>query len=85
MNPKVDDKFKELMNCNDDKNCEVKSNIGKLHKYLGMNFYFTEKVKVKINMDDYVERMINDFQAKISNIDIALNPSKNNIFEKGNI
>ena len=56
-----------------------------MHKYLGMNFDFTEKVKVKINMDDYVERMINDFQAKISNIDIALNPSKNNIFEKGNI
>ena len=85
MNPKVDDKFKELMNCNYGNNGEVKSNWGKVHKYLGMNFDFTEKVKVKINMDDYVERMINDFQAKISNIDIALNPSKNNIFEKGNI
>ena len=43
MNPKVDDKFKELMNCNYGNNGKVKSNIGKVHKYLGMNFDFTEK------------------------------------------
>ena len=47
------------MNRNYGNNCEVKENIGKLHEYLGMNFDFTEKVNVEINMDDYVERMIN--------------------------
>ena len=36
-------------------------------------------------MDDYVERMINEFSIKISKINTALTPDGNNIFEKGNI
>ena len=49
-----------------------------------MAFDFTEKRKVKINMDDYVEIMINEFPMKISNSDTDLTTHRNNIFEKGN-
>ena len=84
VSPKVNDKFKDLMNRNYENNGKVKSNRGKVHKYLGMNFDFTEKEKSRTNMNYYVERMINDLPTKISNSDMALNPYGKNIFEKGN-
>ena len=52
--PKVNDNFKEWINRNYSKHGELKANWGKVHKYHEMNFEFTGKVKVKINMDDYV-------------------------------
>ena len=36
-------------------------------------------------MDDYVERIINEFLMRISNSNAALTPSGNNLYEKGNI
>ena len=50
-----------------------------MQEYLGMNFDFTEKSKAKINIDNYVERMINYFPKKISNSDTALTLPRNNI------
>ena len=50
-----------------------------------MNFDFTDKYKVKIKMDNYAERVINEFLMKISNSDTALSPARNYIFGKGNI
>ena len=84
VNPKVNYKFNEWMNLNYDKHGEVKANREKVHEYLGMTFYFTEKVKLKINRDDYVERMINYLPTKLSKSDTDLTPAGNNIFEKGN-
>ena len=84
VNPKVTNKIKEWMNCNYARYGEVKSNIGKVHEYLGMNLYFIGKEKARRNMDDYVERMINDFPMKISKSCMALSTAENNIFEKGN-
>ena len=49
VNPKVNNSFKEYINCNYGKHGEVNSNRGKLHYYLGMTFDFTEKRKVKVN------------------------------------
>ena len=49
-----------------------------------MNFDFTEKVKVKINIYDYVENMINEFTTKLSRSDTALTTAGNNIFENVN-
>ena len=62
----------------------MEANRGKVHEYLGMTFNFTEKLKVKNNMDDYVERISIDFPMKISKRDTAFTPAGNNIFEKGN-
>ena len=84
VNPKVNDNFKEQMNHNNGKHVEVKANRGKVHKYLGITFYFTEKGQVKIKIVDYVERMINELTMKISNCNTALTPAGNNIFEKDN-
>ena len=84
VNHKINDKFKEWMNLNYGNNGEVKVNRGKIHEYLGMTFYFTEKAVVNINMDDYVERIINELQIKISNSNTYLTPGGNNRFEKGN-
>ena len=81
VNPKVDDRSKEWMNHNYGNHGEVKANRGKLHKYLGLEFYFTEKGKVKINMENYVERMIHEFPMKTSRSDTDLTPDRNNIFE----
>ena len=46
-----------------------------------MTFDFTEKGKVKIKMDRYVEMIINEFTMKISRSDTALTPAGDNIFE----
>ena len=68
------------MSHNYGKRVEVKSNRLKLHEYLRMTFDFTEKEKVKMKMDNYVERMINEFRMKISRIDTALTAAGNNLF-----
>ena len=70
------------MNHNYGNNGDVNANRGKVHDYLGMAFDFTEKEKVEINMEGYVERMINYSPIKISKSDIYLTPAGNNIFEK---
>ena len=51
---KVNDKFKKCMNRNYGRHVEVNSNRGKVHKYLGITFDFTEKSQVNIKMGDYV-------------------------------
>ena len=71
MRTKVNDKFKYWMNRNYDKHGAVKKNIGKLNEYLGMNLDFTEKGKVKIKIDNYVERIINELPTNISKSDTA--------------
>ena len=85
MKPKVDDKFSKWMNRNYGKHDKVKANRGKVNEYLVMTFNFTEKLKVKINMDDYVEWMINELPIELGKSDMALTPAGNNIFEKGNM
>ena len=45
-----------------------------------MSFDLKEKGNVKIKIDNYVERMINELQTKISNIYTALATAGNNIF-----
>ena len=54
VNTEVNDKSKEHMNRNYDKHGELKANRVKLNEYLGVNFDFTKKSKVKINMGDCV-------------------------------
>ena len=47
VNLEVNNNFKEWINPNYGKHGEVNANIGKLYEYLGMTFYFTEKIKGK--------------------------------------
>ena len=59
------------MNRNYDKHGAVKNNIVKLNEYLGLKLDFTEKGKVKIKIDNYVERIINELPTNISKSDTA--------------
>ena len=72
------------MNRNYGKRGEVKSNRLEVLKYLGINFDLSDKEKVEIKMDAYVERIINNSPIKINKSDMALTSTGNNIFGKVN-
>ena len=40
--------------------------------------------KVKVRMDDYVEKMIQTFPQKLNSIDMAITPAGNDLYENGN-
>ena len=62
----------------------MKANRGKVHKYLGMKFNFTEKGRVIISMENCVEKIIEKLPTKKGMSDTALTPDGNNLFKKGN-
>jgi hypothetical protein len=62
----------------------VKASRGKVHDYLAMKLDYNEKGKVKIDMTDYVEGMIEDFPIKLTEKDIAATPANDNLFKKDN-
>ncbi|CAJ1966079.1 unnamed protein product [Cylindrotheca closterium] len=56
---------------------------GKNHTYLGMTLDFLKKGKMKICMDDYVDRMLSEFPVKFKDNEIQETPAGNNLLEKG--
>eukprot|EP00980_Cylindrotheca_fusiformis_P012383 scaffold3040_cov72-Cylindrotheca_fusiformis.AAC.1 len=80
---KVNDKFLKWMNKSYGKHGKVKATRGKTHDYLGMTYDFTEPGKVKIRMDDYIEKMLKEFPVQLKSTDIHSTPAGNNLFEKG--
>eukprot|EP00980_Cylindrotheca_fusiformis_P025029 scaffold12944_cov64-Cylindrotheca_fusiformis.AAC.1 len=80
---KVNDKFLKWMNKSYGKHGKVKATRGKIHDYLGMTYDFTEPGKVKIRMDDYIEKMLKEFPVQLKSTDIHSTPAGNNLFEKG--
>eukprot|EP00980_Cylindrotheca_fusiformis_P015510 scaffold4410_cov78-Cylindrotheca_fusiformis.AAC.1 len=81
--PKVNDKFLKWMNKSYGKHGKVKATRGKIHDYLSMTYDFTEPGKVKIRMDDYIEKMLKEFPVQLKSTDIHSTPAGNNLFEKG--
>ena len=81
VDPKFNDNFKEWMIHNDGKHGKVNPNKIKVHKYLIMTFDFLEEAKMKMSMDDYVERIINELPMKISKSNTDLTQS-GNMFSK---
>ena len=59
---------------------EVKATRGKVHDYLGMTFDFSEPGKVKIDMCDYINSMVDDFPENMTPADIAATPAANDLF-----
>ena len=57
---------------------------GKVHEYLVMTLDFNVKGKVKVRMDDYVEKMIHTFPQKFNNTYMAITIAGNNIFKNDN-
>lgn len=58
---KVNDGYEKWLNKMYSNHGEVNTTRGNFHDYLGMTFDFSEKGKVKIDMIDYMEAMVNDF------------------------
>jgi hypothetical protein len=81
---KVNDEFLKWLNKMYGKVGEVKATRGKVHDYLGMNFDFSEKGKVKIDMINYMKAMVNDFSIKFGEKDTAPTPATDDLFAEGN-
>ena len=64
---------------------EVKSTGGKIHNHLRMMLNYSDKVKFKIDMIDYVKQMINDFPIKLDKNDTETTTTNDTWFKKDNI
>ena len=59
---------------------QVKSTRGKVHEYLGMTLDFTNPGEVKIDMRDYVKKMVRDFPEELDHGDVV-NPATSKLFQ----
>jgi hypothetical protein len=84
VDPKVNDEFYKWLNDMYGTYGEVKSVRGDKHDYLGMTFDFSEKGKVKIDMADYIEGMIDEFPMELNENDTAPTPAADDLFNEGN-
>ncbi|CAJ1960266.1 unnamed protein product [Cylindrotheca closterium] len=62
---------------------EVTCTRGRVHTYLGMVLDYLKKGKLKIRMNDYVERMLDEFSVKFKESDSQETPAGNNLLEVG--
>ena len=83
VDPKVNDEFAIWLN---DRYGAIKPCTivrGKKHRYLGMLLDFSYPGKVKIRMDEYVEKMINEFPIKFGEDDKQETPAGNDLLDAG--
>ena len=64
---------------------KVKSVRGKFHEYLSMSLYYTTKVEVKIDMQKYVENMIDEFTINIEKYQAETSPETKKLFKADRI
>ena len=85
VNPKVNDMFYKWMNEKYGALKAVTCTRGKVHTYLGMTLDFSRKgkVKMKIRMDDYVDRMLAELPVKFQEGDKQETPAATNLLEVG--
>jgi hypothetical protein len=83
MDPKVNDEFEKWLNKMYGDHGLVTTTRGNAHDYLGMTFDFSEEGKVKIDMINYMEAMVDDFSAKFKSKDIAPTPAPEDLFAAG--
>ena len=83
VDPKVNDEFLIRMNQLYGSIKPVKATRGKIHKYLGMTLDFSKEGKVKIRMDDYVDRMLDEFPIKFEKNQTSATPAANDLLSVG--
>ena len=81
--PQVNDKFLEWLNFKYGNYGEVKATRGKVHDYLGMTFDFSEDGKVKVDMKDYMAKMVDAFSIKFGPDEVAPTPHTEDLFTEG--
>jgi len=84
VNSVVNDKFLKWLNKMYGHFGEVKATRGKLHDFLGMQFDFRMEGKVKVNMTEYVDKMLSEFPIKLKSTDSAMTPSSSGLLQQGN-
>jgi hypothetical protein len=83
MDPHVNDEFEKWMNNKYGNHGPVVALRGNVHPYLGMTFDFSEKGKVKIDMIDYMEALVDDFSTKFKSSDTAPTRAPEDLFAEG--
>ena len=83
VNPIVNDQFLSWLNKKYGSLKPVTSTRGNIHTYLGMTLDFSRKNKVKIRMDEYVTRMLEEFPVKFKPTDAQETPAAANLLEPG--
>ena len=83
MDSKVNDEFLIWLNKMYGEYSDVKFTRGEIHDFLGVVYDFTEPGKVKVDMVDYVQQMLNDFSVEFSENDKVANPAATNLFDVG--
>ena len=75
----VVEKVLDMLNERYGKETPITINRGKVHDYLGMTLDYSEAGRVKIRMDDYIERVINEAPDDMSGT--AVSPAANHLFD----
>jgi len=82
--PKVSDDFAKWLEQTYGKQGKVKINRGKVHEYLSMKLDLSVRGKLKVDMHDYVKKMLESFPITLGKIDVALTPASADLFgQKG--
>ena len=84
MEPRVNDEFEAWLNKMYGEYSEVKTTRGDIHDFLGVIYDFSEPGKVKLDMIDYVQQMLDEFPVKFTEKDSVANPAATDLFEVGN-
>ena len=79
----VNDDFYKWLNQTYGEFKDVTFTRGKVHTYLGMTLDFNSAGKVKVRMDDYVDRMIEEFPIKFKESERQETPAGTNLLEEG--
>ena len=81
VNPKVNDSFIEWLKVEYGQLGEVKTSRGKKHDYLGMTLDYSVDGEVKIDMVEYVKKMVTEFpQDRLRGSEVS-NPASENLFK----
>ena len=83
IDPKVNDEFYKWLDAKYGKFKKVTCHRGDQHIYLGMTLDFSMKGAVKIRMDDYVSRMLEEFPVKFKAGESQETPAGTNLLEPG--
>lgn len=83
-NPKVNDQFEKWLQGKCGGCGKAKAHQGKAHDHLGMQFDCRKKGKVKIDMPNCVQDMLDEFPVKFEKTQTAKSPADNTLFSKGN-
>ena len=83
MDPDVNSRFLDWMNKMYGSIKEMKGVRGKVHDYLGMILDFSQEGVMKVDMRDYVQKMLKEFPIQFKEGDSVPTPATESLLDKG--